>query len=153
LARAEHGAARELFEESLAIGREMGMVIHEAGAQFDLGDLAWAEGDLARAPARHAAALRLGPANGARPFPALVARALRKLAGLRGAAGDPVHAARLFGAEASARGDRTIVFAMRSDRWEEDLRLARAALDEATFAAAWAEGQAMTLDEAIADAL
>ena len=78
--------------------------------------------------------------------------ALRKLAGLSAAAGDPRRAARLFGATEAARGDRMMI-ALRSDRWEEDLRLARAALDEAAFAAAWAKGRAMTLDEAIADAL
>src|SRR5262249_30758393 len=38
------------------------------------------------------------------------------------------------------------------DGTDRELRLC-AALDEAAFAAAWAEGEAMTLEEAIADAL
>ena len=45
------------------------------------------------------------------------------------------------------------VFGLRSDTSEEDLQLARSMLDEATFAACWSEGQAMTLDQAIAYAL
>jgi hypothetical protein len=45
------------------------------------------------------------------------------------------------------------MFQGRRDRWEDDLASARATLGEEAFAAAWAEGRAMTLDEAIADAL
>src|SRR5262249_30258384 len=117
-----------------------------------LGDLARAEGDLAAARTRYAAALGVGRARGAQSLLGLVRRALRKVAGLRAAAGDPRRAARLFGAAEAAGGDRAL-YGLRTDRWEEDLWSARAALDEATFAAAWAEGEAMTLEEAIADAL
>ena len=37
--------------------------------------------------------------------------------------------------------------------YEHDVSAVRAQLDQATFAAAWAAGQAMTLDDAIAEAL
>jgi hypothetical protein len=37
--------------------------------------------------------------------------------------------------------------------YERSVTAARAQLDEATFAKAWAEGQAMTLDKAVAYAL
>jgi hypothetical protein len=39
------------------------------------------------------------------------------------------------------------------DDYERDVALARAQLGEEAFAAAWAEGQAMSLEEAIAYAL
>jgi hypothetical protein len=157
LARGDHAAARALFDEMLVIAREMGGGWNEIAAQVWLGDLARAEGDLAAARARYAAALGVGRARGARQFGETVTRALRSLAGLSVAAGDPRRAVRVFGAEAAARGDGPIWRApgtpLGGERWEEDLRLARAALDQATFAACWSAGRAMTLEEAIADAL
>jgi hypothetical protein len=38
-------------------------------------------------------------------------------------------------------------------RYTQDVAAARAQLDETAFDAAWAEGRAMTLDQAIAEAL
>src|SRR5262249_28093606 len=101
-----------------------------------------------------AEALRLCHPNGARSFLGPVTGALRELAGLSVATGDPRRGVRIFGAEAIARGDVTTRgsisgFGLGRDRSEEDLLLARSRLDEATFAACWSEGQAMTLDEAI----
>jgi len=63
-------------------------------------------------------------------------------------------AARLFGA-ASALRDAIGMHLSVADRslYEPYLAAARAQLDEATFAAAWAEGEAMTLEHAIAYAL
>jgi predicted ATPase len=158
LARGEYAAARELFEEALVISYEMGAALAEMGAQAALGDLARAEGDLAAAHAHFAEVLRLGHANGARSFLGPVMVALRILAGLSVATGDPRRGVRIFGAEAAARGAETTwfsihVFGLHSDTSEEDLLSARSMLDEATFAACWSEGQAMTLDDAIAYAL
>jgi tetratricopeptide (TPR) repeat protein len=158
LARGDYAAARELLEEALVISYEMGGALAEMGAQAALGDLARAEGDLAAAHAHFADVLRLGRANGARSFLGPVTVALRILAGLSVATGNPRRGVRIFGAEAATRGDVTTwfsihVFGLRSDTSEEDLLLARSTLDEATFAACWSEGQAMTLDEAIAYAL
>jgi tetratricopeptide (TPR) repeat protein len=158
LARGDYAAARELFEKALVISYEMGFALGEMGAQTALGDLARAEGDLAAAQAHFAEALRLGHANGARSFLGPVTHALRFLAGLSVATGDPRRGVCILGAEAATRGDETTrgsisVFGLRSDRSEEDLLLARSTLDEATFAACWSEGRAMTLDEAIAYAL
>lgn len=42
---------------------------------------------------------------------------------------------------------------VRDPLYQRSLASVRTALDEATFAQAWAEGQAMTLDEAVAYAL
>jgi hypothetical protein len=41
----------------------------------------------------------------------------------------------------------------RREEWERELGAARAALGEAAFAAAWAEGQALPLEDAITLAL
>jgi hypothetical protein len=73
------------------------------------------------------------------------------------ARGRPVRAARLVGAVAAvwtARGRSAWDIEPRSRRdRDRNLAAARARLDEAAFAAAWAEGQAMSLEEAIAEAL
>jgi hypothetical protein len=69
-------------------------------------------------------------------------------------AGPTGPAARLFGAAAAARretGEPRLPF----DRppYERDLAATRAALSADAFAGAWAEGQAMSLEQAVADAL
>ena len=68
--------------------------------------------------------------------------------------GAPDRAARLFGAaeaSLSASGDRLDLV----DFGEDDRNLAslRAQVDTEVFAAAWAEGQAMTLEQSIAHGL
>jgi hypothetical protein len=76
------------------------------------------------------------------------------VAGLAVAQGRAGPAARLFGAVEGLRA--TIGYSMRQrlrDDYERDLATTRAALGEAVFAAAWAAGQALTLDEAVAEAL
>jgi hypothetical protein len=152
LVRGHYAAARRPLEESLVVWREMGNVAGHMQALLGLGDLARAESDLTIAHARYAEALHVGQANGARSFLRPVTRVLRRLAALSIAAGDPRRAVRIFGAEAAAHRD-TPMFQGRRDRWEDDLASARATLGEAGFAAAWAEGRAMTIEEAIAYAL
>jgi hypothetical protein len=63
----------------------------------------------------------------------------------------------LFGAEASWRASIADAATLMT-RWavpsaDEDLSALRAALGEEPFAAAWAAGRALSLDEAIAQAL
>jgi tetratricopeptide (TPR) repeat protein len=152
LARGDHAAARRLLEEALVVSREMGNVAAETLALMGLGDLARAEGDPTLARAQYAEALRVCHANGARSFLRPVARTLQRLAAMSIALGDARRGARIFGAEAAARGNLTM-FQGRRDRWEADLALARATLGEVEFAHAWDEGRAMTLEEAISYAL
>jgi hypothetical protein len=67
--------------------------------------------------------------------------------------GQPKRAARLFGAVAAVYeglGDQSMVHQRELER---DVAAARAQLDEATWAAAWAAGRAMTLEQAIVYAL
>jgi hypothetical protein len=65
--------------------------------------------------------------------------------------GQPERAARLFGAAAALR-DASGVELPASEREDHDRDLTdvRARLDSVAFAAAWAAGRAMTLDEALA---
>jgi hypothetical protein len=68
--------------------------------------------------------------------------------------GRPERAARLLGASAALRDDMGAPLAPTS-RADHDhaANAARAALGEDAFAAAWAVGHAMSLEEAITDAL
>jgi len=66
----------------------------------------------------------------------------------------PAHAARLLGAAEALRESAGVPLppVHRVD-YERDVALVRAALDEDAFAMAWAEGQAIPLEQAIAEAL
>ena len=77
------------------------------------------------------------------------------LAGVAARRGDPKRAARLFGA-AEALGEAASVapaFPPTRALYEQDLASTRAQLDAETLEAAWAEGRALTLTEAAAEAL
>jgi hypothetical protein len=95
--------------------------------------------------------MALGREFGSRQLPVLL---LDGYAGLAAARGQAARGLRLAGAAAAAReaaGERLWVGEQPElDRW---LAPARAALSEPDGAAAWAEGSAMTLEQAIADAL
>src|SRR5690349_6266486 len=78
--------------------------------------------------------------------------------GRGGHKGQPERAARVFGAGQALRQSLRANLARdwpggaRSD-YEQDVATVRAQLDAATFEAAWAAGRAMTLEQAIAEAL
>jgi hypothetical protein len=81
-------------------------------------------------------------------------RALAGLAGVACLAGDHARAARLFGAVAALReADGSREIPGWRDINDRDEAAARAGLGDDTFAAAWAEGRAMTLERAVAYAL
>jgi hypothetical protein len=76
------------------------------------------------------------------------------LADLSTSQGRPQEAARLLGAaEALLKASGSTWWPADRVEYERNLATLRAALSEAAFAAAWAEGQAMTLERAIAYAL
>jgi len=77
------------------------------------------------------------------------------LAGIAARRGESERAARIFGA-AEAMGEAasvTIAFPPTRALYEQDLATVRARLDAQAFQASWAEGQAMTVQEAVAEAL
>jgi hypothetical protein len=143
--------ARACFTESLALLEGIASR-RSAGYQLThLGLLARLEGDTTAARRWYAAGLPHLRDAGDRPS---LAWALEEWAGLATAEGQPARAARLFGAAQAlfeALGQRRQPYL--GPNYERDLAATRAALDGAAFASAWAEGNAMPLEQAVADAL
>jgi predicted ATPase/transcriptional regulator with XRE-family HTH domain len=155
-AQDQSGRALVLLEESLAHFRAVGDLFGIPFALTWLGSLAAKQGDDRRARALLAESLALDHETGNKVG---VLRALRAFAGLVAAQGQQraelERAARLFGA-AEALEDSMIanpvgIFGYSAP--QHTIAMLRTQLGEATFAAAWAEGRAMTLEQAIAEAL
>src|SRR6266566_3713416 len=143
--------AEELCEESLAIRRglvDKGGIAHTLTI---LGRIALIQGDVERAPACYQESLALRQETGEKEG---IATALEGLAAVTGMQGQPVRAARLSGAASSLR---TLLGAplppIDRPSYEQTVAALRAQLDEPTFLKAWTAGQAMPLEEAIAEAV
>jgi predicted ATPase/class 3 adenylate cyclase len=149
-AQGDDARARLLLEETVARFREMGSEMGLAWTLHHLGYVAHAQGDDAHAQALLREGLILQQHTGNKR---LIAESLERWAGLAVAQGRPAQAAWLCSAAATLRD--SIGAAPPANRTDYDriVAAARAQLDEAIFAAAWAEGQAMTLEQAIAYAL
>jgi predicted ATPase/class 3 adenylate cyclase len=146
----DHAVARTHLERSLAISREIGDKPHPM-AHFALALVDRAQGDFAPARAHLWESLAHQRDSG---FQRFIPNTLISLAGLEAALGQAERAARLFGAAdvlREAMGVRLSV--SEREAYERDIAVARSALGEGPFAAAWAEGQAMTLRQAVAYAL
>jgi DNA-binding NarL/FixJ family response regulator len=88
-----------------------------------------------------------------RPLPAAGISVLEGLAGAAATQGLAEHGARLFGATEALRESLgwPLPPISRAD-YDREIAAVRAQLEEATFAAAWAAGRALSLDQAIAEA-
>ena len=137
-------------EEAAAMFREQKHLSYLSEALDSLGWVALLRGDSERARVLYAESLGLKREVGDK----LVTRALEGLASVAGARGEAERAARLFGASEVLRevmgtppepGDSALQ--------EPYLSAARSQLDETSWQEVWAEGRAMTLDEAISYAL
>jgi predicted ATPase/class 3 adenylate cyclase len=139
--------AHRLAEEALALFRELGDLPDVVIQENDLGDLALRQGKYARARAWYAASLT--HQQGWQPVPWTLA-SLCGLAAVALAQGDVEHALCLAAATAaiSAQAGYPLGAAV-----EQTIAAAHATLDEREAAAAWAEGEAMTRERAIAYAL
>ena len=136
------------YAESLAAFRELGQrdIAH---VYLDLGRLARTQGDTTQARTYYTQSLAL-----VREFmgKGRFSECLEEIAGLAATA-QPVSAARLFGAAEAVRESAGIPLPpVQRVAYERDLAAARAQLDDATFAAAWADGRALTLERAITEA-
>ncbi|MGQ0569585.1 MAG: ATP-binding protein [Armatimonadota bacterium] len=141
-------AARARYEESLAIRRELGDKHGIAASLRSLGLAAWRQGDDTRATELLQESLVIRRTLGTRVGTAESLEALARIAR------DPERAARLVGAAAALReavGAR-LPPSDRSD-YNRQLEVARASLGDTAFAAAWDQGRAMTLEQAIEYAL
>ncbi|HEX5505153.1 MAG TPA: tetratricopeptide repeat protein, partial [Thermomicrobiales bacterium] len=147
--------AAALCAESLALFRQLGHTWGVALALTGLGDAAQARGDAARAAGLYRESLAQSGRLGDRRA---VAEGLERLARAELAgAGDPGElrrAARLLGAAATLRDrlDAPRAPVHQADH-ERAVAAARGALGDAAFAAAWAAGERLTPDEALAAAL
>jgi predicted ATPase len=143
----QHGEAKPLVERSLALFRETGNPLGAAFALSMLGQVAEREGDYPRAGQLFEESLAIRRELGSKQGVALC------LLGLAEVACDQDQAERaitLLGAAQSLL-DATGVRKSPSDqaRYERTLAAARAQVGEAAFHAAWADGRAMTFEQAV----
>jgi len=147
----DHIWALELFEQSLEVFRTSGYKVDINWALNNLGRAVAAQGDLLRAAALFRESLILAYEQGDHWN---LAAALEGLAMLGGAVDWAERAARLCGAAAALR-DRIAVPLWPCFRaeYERATDLVRAKLGANPFAVAWAAGQALPLEQVIAEAL
>ncbi len=143
----DYTRADALFEESLALNRASGYTHSIAVNLTNLGLNALNQGHAATARAHLQESLvrvrDLGDKIG-------IAYNLQGMAGVAALHAQPERVARLWGA---AEALREVIGAPRQSEDEQAVARARAQLDEAAWQAAWAEGRAMSLEQAIAYAL
>jgi non-specific serine/threonine protein kinase len=146
----DYAEAKVLFEESVALFRELGDLWGLSLALRHLGYVFAGQGDYDRAAALYKESLILCSEQGDKWFSSMCLEDLAVVAGL---AGDYRRAVRLLAASAVLRElVGTAVRNLYRADYERTLAAARAGLDENAFAAAWDEGRAMTLEQAIAEA-
>src|SRR5215210_205561 len=151
--RGDPGRAKRLAERGLALSREVGEKQAISAALYTLATLAQAERDHERARDLFGEGLLLSKDLG---NDADVAHCLEGLASIAGAEGKIARSARLWGAEGALLEKlESAVYTYVPDRSLHRSRVAdaRVRLDEETFAAAWAEGRAMTPEQAVGYAL
>ncbi|MGE0540311.1 MAG: tetratricopeptide repeat protein [Dehalococcoidia bacterium] len=145
--RGDYATARAQYEERLDGLRRLGDRYGEPYVLVNLGIVRARQGDLAEATALLVEALALSHQLGR--VVALV-NALEVMALVAATRGDPARAARTFGVAEAIRERRTLPRPGTHQRlYEETVAGIRVALGEAAFATAWAEGRALSLDEAI----
>jgi predicted ATPase/class 3 adenylate cyclase len=151
LRQGDYVRATRLLEESLVLRRQLG---NKWGVGVSLGTLGWVamrEGDWNRAVARLCESLEvrreIGDKGGS-------AWCLERLAEVALEQGQTEKAVRLFGAAAALRTSiGSVIDPVDQPEYERRRASLQAELGEVRFAAIWAEGQALTLDQAVAYAL
>jgi predicted ATPase/class 3 adenylate cyclase len=148
----DYGRATRLHRESLDLFRGLGE--QHPGipwAYYSLGACALAQGDLMGAQECFAAGLAQFRSQGSREG---VAMCLPELGSIMGLSGRPVQAARLWGAaEALRRAIGWGSVTPANATYERAIATVRAELGDEAFVAARAEGLALTMEQAIAEAL
>jgi predicted ATPase/class 3 adenylate cyclase len=137
------------LEESLALCRELGDRRSAAMALFVLGVTELRRGHLERGATLLEEGAQISGELGDRLGTPYFAEGLAKLSAMRSR---PVRAAKLWGAAEALReqmGVSPSKFDRANSDYERDLALVRSALDKATFEAAWAEGRAMSFEQAV----
>ena len=145
------GRAMQCYQESLALFHALHDQASIQEVLLELGRVAHRQGDNAVALQLYRDSLAL---QGDRGSPAVIADGLEGMAGVIGATGRTIAAVQLFGAAEALR----TAFGMprrpvHQAAYAHALAAIQAQLDAQAFTAAWAEGQAMPLEQAIAYAL
>jgi len=147
----DYARAAVLYQESLALRQEQGDKGNIAASLHNLGIVAREQGDYQQAEALFKESLILFRVVGYRWG---IVAGLAEWAELANAKGQVKRAVRLFGATDSLY---EVIGAHAEPaarvRYERAMAAARVQLGETAFAAPWAEGRAMTLEQAIAYAL
>lgn len=149
--RGDYEQAQSWYEEAIGLLAELGEVGHRARSLRRFGRVALKQGNYAKAAALCQQSLKL---SWEAENKLEAASGLATFAGLAVAQGKHIRAAQLFGAmEALLHEINTPMLFGDVYSYEDDFSALRAKLDEATLNAAWAEGHAMTLDQAVEYAL
>jgi non-specific serine/threonine protein kinase len=147
----DHQQATARYQESLALWEELRGTPGIASALHKLGQVSRSTDDLVTASARLAESLALQQELGNRQG---IAECLTGLAGTTAAAGHPERAARLFAASSALLEAIGVPLAPVDQAvFARDLDVTRERLGAAAWKRAWAEGLALSADEAIALAL
>jgi tetratricopeptide (TPR) repeat protein len=121
-----------------------------AQAIYLQGELARRRGELDEAEGLHREALAMRASRSLRPG---VAESLEALAGLAVYQGGYVKAARLFGAASALRDQMGLArWPVQREGYDRDVTEIRKVLGEDAFAAAWADGTALSFDDAVTPA-
>jgi predicted ATPase/class 3 adenylate cyclase len=140
--------SREFLQESLRIFQEVGDDTWGwANVLGGLGGLAAMRGDMNEA---HRLLMEGFSLYGEQANPVIITGHLRTLSVLANHSGLHERAARLAGAEATWRGKLGFRVPDAFDPFEDPAQVAAEQLSHAAFQRAWAEGQAMSLEEALA---
>ncbi|MGH2557614.1 MAG: LuxR C-terminal-related transcriptional regulator [Thermomicrobiales bacterium] len=143
--------AMTLGEEALALQRELDNPLGVAFARFYLGELCQLRAEPARAAAHYREGLALIWRHG--HGPAMLATGLTGLAIVLAASGDAARSVRLAGAAEVLRQTASYPIEPRAQAaYEHALAIARIALGEQAFTAAWTTGRALTTEQAVAEA-
>jgi predicted ATPase/DNA-binding CsgD family transcriptional regulator len=140
--------AAAYYQECLALAREQHDYFPTAAALHNLGQMAHHQGDDVTAHPLLVESLFMVRQMNDRPN---ISVALTDLAGVWATQGQPERAARLFGAaEALRENMRATMYEAQRIAYESDVARGAAQLDVEAWQAAWAEGKAMSLDDACA---
>ncbi|TIL30519.1 MAG: hypothetical protein E5Y82_31680 [Mesorhizobium sp.] len=148
LALGNEAAAAEALAAAKAEAESISNPWLGAQAIYLLGELARRRGGLDEAEGLHHDALAMRASRGLRPG---VAESLEALAALAVQHDSYAEAARLFGAASTLRDQMGLArWPVQMASYDSDVNDTRKALGEDAFAAAWAEGAALTVDAAVA---
>jgi predicted ATPase/DNA-binding SARP family transcriptional activator len=146
-------SAASQLKEALALARELGDLRNTAMSLFILGNVEIARGDFDRGVMLLEEGAGISQGLGDLLGTAYYVWVFGTVNALRR---NPIQAARLWGAAEALRERMGMSFShfdLAASRYEQHLAAVRSALDEASFEAAWAEGRAMSPEQAIEYAL